>query len=138
MRHRYHKKKLSRDSDHRRALRMNLATQLLSLGRIKTTRAKAEFVRGHAERLITLAKRGLAKAETSGNAQVAVHARRIVASRLNNNRELVKKLFDELAPRYKDRPGGYTRMFKLGTRAGDNAEMVLIELVDREGSATTA
>jgi large subunit ribosomal protein L17 len=130
MRHRVKGKHLGRDTDHRRALRMNLASQLLMRGRIQTTKAKAEFVRGSAERYITLAKRGLAKAIATDNPQVAVHARRIVASRLNNNRVLVQKIFDELAVRYADRPGGYTRMYKLGPRKGDNAEMVLLELVD--------
>jgi large subunit ribosomal protein L17 len=108
---------------------MNLASQLFSNGRITTTRAKADYVRGFAERLITLAKRGLAKAEESGNEQAAVHARRVVASRLNNDRVLVKKLFDEIAPSYTSRPGGYTRIYRLGTRKGDNAEMALLELV---------
>jgi large subunit ribosomal protein L17 len=108
---------------------MNLATQLFEKGRIQTTRAKADFVRGFAERLFTLAKRGLAKAEESGNEAAAVHARRIVASRLNNNRVLVQKLFDEIAPSFKDRPGGYTRIYKLGQRKGDNADMALLELV---------
>lgn len=130
MRHRIKGKKLNRDSGHRKALRMNLATQLFIHGRIKTTRAKADYVRGFAERLITLAKRGLAKAETTGNEAAAVHARRVVASRLNNNRVLVKKLFDEIAPQYTERPGGYTRIYKLGPRKGDNAEMAILELVD--------
>lgn len=130
MRHRIKGKKLNRDSGHRKALRMNLATQLFTHGRIRTTRVKADYVRGFAERLITLAKRGLAKAEETGNEAAAVHARRIVASRLNNNRDLVKKLFDEIAPQYTERPGGYTRIYKLGPRKGDNAEMALLELVD--------
>ncbi len=130
MRHRMKGKKLNRDSGHRKALRMNLATQLLSNGRIKTTRAKADYVRGFAERLITLAKRGLAKAEEKGDEGVAIHARRVVASRLNNNRALVHKLFDEIAPAYAERPGGYTRIYKIGPRKGDNAEMVLLELVE--------
>lgn len=132
MRHRIKGKKLNRDSGHRKALRMNLATQLFTYGRIRTTRTKADYVRGFAERLITLAKRGLAKAESTGNEAAAVHARRIVASRLNNNRVLVKKLFDEIAPQYAERPGGYTRIYKLGPRKGDNAEMALLELVDYE------
>jgi large subunit ribosomal protein L17 len=132
MRHRIKGKKLNRDSGHRKALRMNLATQLFTHGRIKTTRTKADYVRGFAERLITLAKRGLAKAEATGNEAAAVHARRVVASRLNNNRVLVKKLFDEIAPQYAERPGGYTRIYKLGPRKGDNAEMALLELVDYE------
>lgn len=132
MRHRHHGKKLNRSGSHRKALRMNLATQLLTHGRIRTTFHKAKFVQGHAERLITIAKRGLAKAEARGDQMVAVHARRQVARRLNNDRILVGKVFDELAPLYADRPGGYTRVMKLGPRKGDNAEMALIELVDYE------
>ncbi len=130
MRHRYHGKKLNRSGSHRKALRMNLATQLLTHGRIRTTFHKAKFVQGHAERLITLAKRGLAKAEAKDDQLVAVHARRQVARHLNNDRVLVGKVFDELAPLYAERPGGYTRVLKLGPRKGDNAEMALIELVD--------
>ena len=130
MRHRVKGKKLNRDSSHRKALRMNLATQLFENGRIQTTRAKADYVRGFAERLITLAKRGLAKAKETGNEADAVHARRIVASRLNNNRVLVKKLFDDIAPKFQNRDGGYTRIYKLGSRKGDNADMALLELVD--------
>jgi len=131
MRHQVKGKKLSRTSGHRKALRLNLTLALLTHERIKTTEAKAEFVRGHAEKMITLAKRGLAKAQATGRDEVAVHARRIAASRLNNDRVVVQKLFDEIAPRYANRPGGYTRMYKLGPRKGDNAEMVLLELVDR-------
>jgi large subunit ribosomal protein L17 len=130
MRHRINGKKLNRDSSHRKALRMNLATQLLTHGRITTTFIKAKYVQGHAERMITIAKRGLAKAEEKGDDAIAVHARRQVASRLNNNRVLVGKLFDEIAPLYAERAGGYTRILKLGPRKGDNAEMALIELVD--------
>lgn len=132
MRHRVKGKKLGRDSAHRKALRMNLTLALFEHGRIKTTLSKAQYVRGHAERLITLAKRGLAKAEAEGRDEIAVHARRVVASRLNNNRNMVKTVFDDLAERYKDRPGGYTRIYKLGARKGDNAEMVLLELVEAE------
>lgn len=129
MRHRVHGKKLSRNSGERAALRRNLALALFQHGRIKTTRAKADFVRGAAERLITIAKRGLAKAEATNNPMIAVNARRLVASRLYNDREIVQKLFDEIAPRYKDRDGGYTRIYRLEPRKGDNAEMVLLELV---------
>lgn len=128
MRHRVKGKKLGRNSGQRKALALNLTQALLTHGRIRTTRAKAEFVRGKAERLITIAKRGLAHDDPAR----AVHARRIAASRLNNDRELVGKLFDELAPRYEDRAGGYTRMYRLEPRKGDRAEMVLLELVDRE------
>ena len=130
MRHRHHGKKLNRSVSHRKALRMNLASQLFEHGRIRTTFHKAKFVQGHAERLITLAKRGLARAEARGDDMIAVNARRQVARRLNNDRVLVGKVFDTLAPLYADRPGGYTRILKLGPRKGDNAEMALIELVD--------
>lgn len=135
MRHRISGKKLNRDSGHRKALRLNLARALFINGRIKTTRAKADYVRGHVERLITLAKRGLAKAEATGEAAAAVHARRIVASRVGNDRVLVQSIFDNLAPRYANRPGGYTRIYKLGPRKGDNADMVLLELVDFNAEA---
>jgi large subunit ribosomal protein L17 len=131
MRHRKHGKQLNRNTLQRKALGMNLALQLLQHERIQTTQAKAEFVRGHVENLITVAKRGLAKAAAEGNEQRAIHAQRIAASRLNNDREIVRKLFTEIAPRYAERPGGYTRILKLGPRKGDNAEMVLLELVDR-------
>lgn len=131
MRHRVKGKKMNRNTGHRKALRLNLATALLTHERIQTTEAKAEYIRSHVEKIITLAKRGLAKAESTGNPAVGVHARRLAASRLNNNRVLVQKLFDNLAPRYANRPGGYTRTTKLGPRKGDNAEVVLIELVDR-------
>lgn len=130
MRHRISGKKLGRNSAQRRSLRLNLAMALFQHGRIRTTLAKAQFVRGHAERLITIAKRGLKKATDANNPQIAVHARRLAASRLNNDRELVQKLFDEIAPLYDTREGGYTRIYKLGPRKGDNAEMALLELVD--------
>jgi large subunit ribosomal protein L17 len=135
MRHRVKGKKLNRDTNHRKALRLNLTVALLKNERIRTTQAKAEFIRGNTEKMITIAKRGLAKAQAAGNDQMTVHAQRIAASRLNNDRELVQKLFNDLAPRYASRPGGYTRMYKLGPRKGDNAEMVLIELVDRVETA---
>jgi large subunit ribosomal protein L17 len=132
MRHRVKGKKLGRDTAHRKALRMNLTLALFEHGRIKTTRAKADFVRGHAEKIITLAKRGLKKAEETGDESAAIHAQRIVASRLNNDRVMVQKLFDEIAPVYMDRPGGYTRIYKLMPRSGDNAPMALLELVGME------
>ncbi len=129
MRHRVKGKKLGRDSGHRKALRKNLSIALLDKERIQTTEAKAKFVRGHVERLITIAKRGLQKAEATGEDGPAIHARRILSSRLHNDRTIVKKVFDEIAPRYEDRDGGYTRIYKLGPRKGDNAPMVLLELV---------
>lgn len=118
---------MNRNSGQRKALKLALSRSLLQKERIITTKAKAQFVRGDVERLITIAKRGLAHEDPNR----AVHARRIAASRLNNDRELVQKLFDTLAARYKDRPGGYTRIYKLGPRKGDAAEMVILELVDR-------
>lgn len=128
MRHNVKGKTLGRNTNQRKALRLSLATALLQHERITTTRAKADFVRGHVEKLITTAKRGLAHEDPNR----AVHARRLAASSLNNDRELVGKLFDTLAPRYQSRPGGYTRILKLGPRKGDAAEMVILELVDRE------
>ena len=103
-----------------------MTNQLFKYERIRTTRAKAEAVRGQAERLITLAKRGNA----AGDAR-AVHARRLAASRMDDP-ETVKKLFDDIAPRFKDRKGGYTRMYLLGKRDGDAAEMAVVELVERK------
>lgn len=131
MRHNVRGKQLNRSSGQRKALRLALATALLQHERIETTEAKAAFVRDYVEKLITTAKRGLA----TGDAGRGVHARRIAASRLNNDRELVGKLFDTLAVRYQNRPGGYTRVLKLGPRKGDAAPMVLLELVDREQQA---
>lgn len=128
MRHRKKGKHLGRDRDNRRQLRLALTMALLEHGRIRTTRAKADFVRGHVEKLITLAKRGLAHEDPLRG----VHARKIAASRLNNDRVMVQKLFDTIAPRYAERPGGYTRILKLGPRKGDAADMVLLELVDYE------
>ncbi len=132
MRHRVHGKHLKRDMDQRRALRLALATALLTHERIQTTEAKADFVRDYVEKLITTAKKGLADERP----EAGVHARRIAASRLNNDRELVGKLFDTIAPRYQNRAGGYTRIYKLGPRKGDNAPMVILELVDRETSGS--
>lgn len=131
MRHRVSGKKLGRNTSQRKALRLALATALLQHERIETTEAKAAFVRTYVEKLITTAKRGLA----ADSPERTVHARRIAASRLNNDRELVGKLFDKIAPRYAERNGGYTRVYKLGPRKGDAADMVLLELVDREVSS---
>lgn len=123
MRHRVAGRKLGRSMGHRRALFRNLVTELFRHGRIRTTEAKAKAVRPDAEKLITLAKKGLS------NEDYAVHARRLAAARLNDP-EIVKELFDEIAPRFESRPGGYTRILKLGPRQGDGAEMVFLELVD--------
>lgn len=124
MRHKVFGYKLSREKDEREALRKNLINQLFEHERIQTTRAKAQAIRGQAERLITLAKRS-SSADEAGK----VHARRLAGSRLGNP-EIVKKLFDDIAPRYGERQGGYTRIQKLGPRLGDAAEQVLLELVE--------
>ncbi len=130
MRHRVYGKKLSRSTQGRGWLRTSLATAMIEHERIETTHAKAIFIRDEVEGLITTAKRGLAHQDPNR----ALHARRIAASKLNNNRILVGKLFDTLAPRYETRPGGYTRLIKIGPRKGDGAEMVILELVDRSTS----
>jgi large subunit ribosomal protein L17 len=124
MRHGVSGKHLGRSSAHRTALRRTLVTELFRHERIKTTQTKAQAIRGQAEKLITLAKRGNVAGET-----VAVNARRKAAAGLNDA-EIVKKLFDDIAPRYSERNGGYTRVLKLGPRLGDAAEMVLLELVE--------
>ncbi len=117
MRHRKKGRKLSRTASHKKATMRNLATALFRHERIETTTAKAKELRPYAERLITLARRG------------DVHARRLAATRIQD-REVLGKLFDDIAPRFAERPGGYTRILKLGNRKGDAAEMSLIELVD--------
>jgi large subunit ribosomal protein L17 len=127
MRHKIAGKRLSRHQGARNALRRTLVKQLFEHERIKTTRAKAEAIRGQAEKLITIAKRGNSVADESP--EKLVHARRMAAKKLNDS-EIVKLLFDEIAPRYTERPGGYTRMMKLGPREGDRAEMVILELVE--------
>ena len=124
MRHRVAGVKLGRGKDEREALRRNLVKELFDHERIRTTHAKARAVRGQAERLITLAKRGNAAGD-----EKMVHARRLAAARLSNA-DAVRKLFDDIAPRYQNRPGGYTRIVKLGPRMSDSAEMVLLELVE--------
>lgn len=125
MRHRVAGRRLSRDMGHRIALRRNLMVELYEHEEILTTEAKARAIRSEAEKLITKAKRALATEDTNRG----VHARRIILARLGNNRTAMEKVFAELAPRYQERPGGYTRMFKVGPRAGDNAPMVLLQLL---------
>ena len=125
MRHRVAGKKLSRDKDQREALRRTLIKQLFEHERITTTRAKAEAIRGDAERLITLARNS-----EKGDDTIKVNARRLAAKRLGGGPEIVKKLFDDIGPRFASRNGGYTRMFRLGPRLGDAADMVLLELVE--------
>jgi large subunit ribosomal protein L17 len=124
MRHRIAGKKLDRPSGVRAALRRSLINQFLEHERIHTTRAKAVAVRGEVEKLVTLAKQGIKAGD-----QKMVHARRVAASRLGSP-ESVKRLFDEIAPRFEKTAGGYTRILKLGPRKGDAAEMVLLEFVE--------
>ncbi len=117
MRHRNKGRALSRTRSHKKATLRNMATSLFRHERIETTTAKAKELRPFAERLITLGKRG------------DLHARRL-AGRLIADRQVLGKLFDDIGPRFTERPGGYTRILKLGNRRGDAAEMALIELVD--------
>jgi len=117
MRHRKKGRHFSRTSEHRKMMLRNLAISLVRHGRIETTTAKAKELRSFVEPLITRAKRG------------DLHARRIVGRQIHD-REALTKLFEEIAPRYAERPGGYTRVLQLGHRAGDAADMALIELVE--------
>lgn len=138
MRHRVSGQRLGRSTGHRKALKKNLISDLFAHEQIVTTEAKARMLRPAAERIITIAKRGLAQGD-----EKSVHARRLVLARIARWRtiedvdvyeeiDVIKKLFDEIAPRYSDRPGGYTRMIKLPRRVGDNAKMALVQLVEGE------
>ncbi len=124
MRHSVSGYRLGRTSGARLALRRNLIKQFFTHERIQTTRAKASAIRGEAERMITIARNSANGSETE-----KVSARRLVAQKLGDN-QVIKRLFDEIAPRFASRPGGYTRMLKLGPRMGDSAEMVILELVE--------
>src|ERR1700716_2849630 len=117
MRHQKSRHKLSRSASHRKALLRNLAKEVIDHERIKTTEAKAKAVKPEVEKLITLAKRG------------DLHARLQALSALGQDKFAVYKLFDEIAPRYTARSGGYTRILKLGPRRSDSTEMVYLELV---------
>ena len=117
MRHQRTRNKLSRSASHRKALFMNLSREVFNHERIKTTEAKAKAVAPEVEKLITLAKRG------------DLHARRQALAALGQDKFVVYKLFEEIAPRYADRNGGYTRILKLGPRHSDATEMVYLELV---------
>ena len=124
MRHQVSGYRLGRTTGARLALRRNLIKQFFTHERIQTTRAKASAIRGEAERLITIARNS-----AQGSDIEKVNARRLVVSKLGDN-QLIKRLFDEIAPRFANRNGGYTRMLKLGPRMGDSAEMVILELVE--------
>src|SRR6187200_1948612 len=128
MRHRVGQRKLGRVTEHRIAMLRNQAEALIQHERIETTMPKAKELRPFVERIITIAKRGLA----AGNANAGtLHARRMVLRDIQN-RDVVAKLFDTIAPRFEARPGGYTRILRLGYRRGDSAEVAQIELVGSE------
>lgn len=140
MRHRVRGRRLGRDSAHRKALRRNMIADLIAHERLITTEAKARMLRPAAERVISVAKRGLAKDDPAAT----VHARRIVGKKMARARvvendagsrtevDTIKKLFDDVAPRFMDRPGGYTRIIKMPRRPGDAAKMAMIMLVEEE------
>ncbi len=125
MRHQRSGKKLGRDSAHRKALYANLAGALIEHGRIKTTEAKAKAVKPIAEKMITLGRRG----DLSARRQALGYLR---------SQEIVHRLFADVAPRFVDRPGGYSRIVKLGPRQGDSAQMVYLEFVDHDPAAAPA
>src|SRR5262245_7684884 len=128
MRHRVGHRKLGRVTDHRIAMLRSQAERLIQYEHIQTTVPKAKELRPFVERLITIAKRGLAGGNANGK---AMHARRLVLQDIQN-RDVVAKLFDTIAPRFETRPGGYTRILRLGYRRGDSAEVAQIELVGSE------
>src|SRR4029079_87393 len=128
MRHRVSHRKLGRVTEHRIAMLRNQAEALLRHERIETTIPKAQERRPFVERLITIAKRGLAGGEANGQ---SLHARRLVLRDIQD-RDVVSKLFDTIAPRFETRPGGYTRILRIGYRRGDSAEVAQIELVGSE------
>jgi large subunit ribosomal protein L17 len=128
MRHRVGQRKLGRVTEHRIAMLRNQAEALIRHEHIETTLPKAKELRPFVERIITIAKRGIAAGETNGG---ALHARRLVLRDIQN-RDVVAKLFDTIAPRFEARPGGYTRILRVGYRRGDSAEVAQIELVGSE------
>jgi large subunit ribosomal protein L17 len=124
MRHNLAGYKLGRTTGARVALRRNLIKQFFIHERIRTTKAKAAAIRGEAEHLITIARNS-----ANGSDSDKIAARRLVITKLGDN-QVLKRLFDDIAPRFANRPGGYTRVTKLGPRLGDSAEMVILELVE--------
>ena len=141
MRHRVAGRRLNRSTSHRRALRKNMISDLFCHEQVRTTEAKARMLRPAAERVITLAKRGIAAGEENPAAEL--HARRLISARIAKFKtyeddegvtydvDVVLKLFNEIAPRYVDRPGGYTRLVKIGKRPGDNADMAVVMLIEQ-------
>ena len=124
MRHKVAGYKLGRTTAQRQGLRRSLVTELIDHGRIQTTETKCKAIRDQAEKLVTMAKGGL-----DGDVSKQVAARRLVARQVDGGVEVVRKLFTDIAPRYRERSGGYTRIYKLGPRKGDNAQMAVIEWV---------
>jgi large subunit ribosomal protein L17 len=134
MRHRVGHRKLGRVTEHRISMLRNQATALLRHERIETTVPKAKELRPFVERIITIAKRGIAAGDANGK---ALHARRLVLQDIED-RDVVGKLFDTIAPRFEARPGGYTRILRLGHRRGDSADVAQIELVGSEYDPSAA
>jgi large subunit ribosomal protein L17 len=134
MRHNLAHRKLGRVSEHRTALLRNQAMALIRHERIETTIPKAKELRPFVERLITIAKRGVASGDANGK---SLHARRLVLAELPD-KNVVGKLFESIAPRYAERPGGYTRILRVGFRRGDSAEVAQVELVGSEYSPKSA
>jgi len=140
MRHRKQSAKLGRTSSHRRCLMANMLKSLVEHGRIETTVAKAKELRRHADRLVTLAKRGTLASRRTAIARLMINfnhlspkearqAKQGDLSSYNTDRKVIKKLFDELAGRFVDRPGGYTRIVKMAPRKGDMAPLCIIEYI---------
>lgn len=140
MRHRKQTVKLGRTSSHRRCLMANMLKSLVEHGRIETTVAKAKVLRRHADRLVTLAKRGTLASRRAAIAKMMINFNHLTPkearlakqgdlSHYNTDRKVVKKLFDELAGRFVDRDGGYTRIVRMGNRAGDTAPLCIIEYI---------
>ena len=134
MRHNLAHRKLGRVSEHRTALLRNQAMALIRHERIETTMPKAKELRPFVERLITIAKRGVASGEANGK---SLHARRLVLQELPD-KDVVGKLFESIAPRYAERPGGYMRILRIGYRRGDSAEVAQVELVGSEYNPKSA
>ena len=140
MRHRKQKAKLNRTKSHRRCMTANMLKSLIDNGRIETTIVKAKALRRHADRLITLGKKGTLESRRKAIAKLMIHfnaltpkeERRVKAgdySSYNVDRRVIRKLFDELSPRYADRDGGYTRIIRMGYRTGDAAPLCLLEYI---------
>jgi large subunit ribosomal protein L17 len=125
MRHKVAGYKLGRSTAQRNALRRSLVSELIDHGRIQTTETKCKAIRDQAEKLVTIAKKSM-----DGDKARQVAARRLVAAQVDGGVTVVRKLFTDIAPRYRERKGGYTRIYKLGPRKGDNAQMALIEWVE--------